>query len=268
MARLTAFTLILIPFLLLSCKDLFQYSPNEVRLEEEQRDLNAKNIRKILSTPLKDTFRFAVFGDSQRFYEEMDDLVTAVNKRKDLSFVVLNGDITDFGLNREYRWIQERLARFNVPYLAVIGNHDMLANGRLVYQKMFGPENFSFTSGQSKFIFLNSNSRETGFDGSIPDLGWLKKELADSTGIQHSFVFCHVAPYHADFDPGLELPYSKLLSGTPSIEMSIHGHEHGFNIYAPYNDGVPYLVTGSINRRSFCIITVTKEGHAWERVFY
>ena len=268
MARLTAFTLILIPFLLLSCKDLFQYSPNEVRLEEEQRDLNAKNIRKILSTPLKDTFRFAVFGDSQRFYEEMDDLVTAVNKRKDLSFVILNGDITDFGLNREYRWIQERLARFNVPYLAVIGNHDMLANGRLVYQKMFGPENFSFTSGQSKFIFLNSNSRETGFDGSIPDLGWLKKELADSTGIQHSFVFCHVAPYHADFDPGLELPYSKLLSGTPSIEMSIHGHEHGFNIYAPYNDGVPYLVTGSINRRSFCIITVTKEGHAWERVFY
>ena len=268
MARLSAFTLILIPFLLLSCKDLFQYSPNEVRLEEEQRDLNAKNIRKILSTPLKDTFRFAVFGDSQRFYEEMDDLVTAVNKRKDLSFVVLNGDITDFGLNREYRWIQERLARFNVPYLAVIGNHDMLANGRLVYQKMFGPENFSFTSGQSKFIFLNSNSRETGFDGSIPDLGWLKKELADSSGIQHSFVFCHVAPYHADFDPGLELPYSKLLSGTPSIEMSIHGHEHGFNIYAPYNDGVPYLVTGSINRRSFCIITVTKEGHAWERVFY
>ena len=151
-----AFILLLIQLMLLSCKDLFQYSPNEVRLEEEQRNLNAKNIQKILARPFKDTFRFAVFGDSQRFYEEMDDLVTAVNKRKDISFVVLNGDITDFGLNREFRWIQERLARFSVPYLTVIGNHDMLANGRLIYQKMFGPENFSFTSGQSKFIFLNS----------------------------------------------------------------------------------------------------------------
>lgn len=268
MARMPAFILLLIQLMLLSCKDLFQYSPNEVRLEEEQRNLNAKNIQKILARPFKDTFRFAVFGDSQRFYEEMDDLVTAVNKRKDISFVVLNGDITDFGLNREFRWIQERLARFSVPYLTVIGNHDMLANGRLIYQKMFGPENFSFTSGQSKFIFLNSNSRETGFDGSIPDLGWLKKELADSSGIQHSFVFCHVPAYNADFDPNLELAYAKLLSNTPSIEMSIHGHEHSFNIHAPYNDGVPYLVTGSISRRSFIIITVTKEGHAWEQVFY
>src|SRR5688500_15170334 len=100
--------LILLPVLLLaSCKELFQYSPNEVRLEEAEKNLNEKNISKLKAKPAGEPIRFIVTGDSQRFYEELDAFVEHVNRLDDISFVLLNGDISDFGLNREFKWVND-----------------------------------------------------------------------------------------------------------------------------------------------------------------
>ncbi|HYH14625.1 MAG TPA: metallophosphoesterase family protein, partial [Flavisolibacter sp.] len=115
---------------LMSCKDLFQYSPKEVRLEEEEQNINLKNIPKIEALPKKDTLKFILIGDTQRFYDETADFVTAANQRNDISFVVLAGDISDFGLSKEFKWVHRELKQLKVPYIGVIGNHDMLSNGR------------------------------------------------------------------------------------------------------------------------------------------
>jgi 3',5'-cyclic-AMP phosphodiesterase len=195
-------TRVLLTILLLinitSCKELFQYSPNEVRLEEEEKNLNQKNIAKLQAIPAQDQIKFVVIGDSQRFYDDLDDFVTNINLQTGISFVLLNGDISDFGLNKEFKWINRILKKLTIPYFAVIGNHDMLANGRLIYKEMFGEENFSFTYGGYKFIGLNTNSQETGFDGSIPDLPWLEKEL--NSAYKQAFVFSHVPPFSGQFD--------------------------------------------------------------------
>ena len=95
-------------FFLTSCKDPFLYNINEVRLNEDERNLNAKNIQKIQMLAPADTLKFILIGDSQRFYDEVEDFVTHVNGLKNISFVLLAGDITDFGLNKEYRWINNR----------------------------------------------------------------------------------------------------------------------------------------------------------------
>lgn len=258
----------ILTFFIVSCKDLFQYSPKEIRLEDAETNLNEKNIRKLQQQQPKDTFRFIVTGDSQRFYEELDDFVNKVNSMHDISFVLLNGDITDFGLNREFKWVNDRLARLKVPYIVVIGNHDMLSNGRLVYQKMYGPENFSFTIGNNKFICHNSNSEEVGFDGSIPSMSWISNELSDCGSRKNVFLFSHVPPFSAAFDPKLVESYTNALAQARTVRMSIHAHQHSYSLSRPYGESVEYLVVASMNKRNFGLITVADDTYTVEEGVY
>ncbi len=237
---------------------LLQHHPNEVRLEEEDRNLNAKNLLRLNAEPKKGAFRFAVIGDSQRFYDDLSDLVEKVNTYDDISFVLLNGDITDFGLNREYKWISRELRKLNIPFLAVIGNHDMLANGRVLYQQMFGPENFSFEYNDYKFVCINTNSREVGYNGTLPDTSWLREEVTQQTSRQEKgiFVFSHIPPTHGDFDPKLSGTYADILNNGIQVLYSIHGPQHSYSAGLPYGPPVNYIGVGSLNKRSFVIMNV------------
>src|SRR5687767_8022491 len=109
----------LLLLLFLSCKNLFQYHPDEIRLEASEKNLNQKNMDRIHQMPVTGQFKFIVIGDSQRFYDDLEDFVISVNKRNDIAFVVLNGDITDFGQNREYKWISRILNKLITPYIGV-----------------------------------------------------------------------------------------------------------------------------------------------------
>ncbi|HEY1112736.1 MAG TPA: metallophosphoesterase [Chitinophagaceae bacterium] len=253
---------------LVSCKDLFQFSPNEVRLEEHEKNLNQKNIQKIQSMHPRENFRFILIGDSQRFYDEVEDFVASANTLDDIAFVVLAGDITDFGLNKEYRWIADRLNKLKMPYIGVIGNHDMLANGREAYRQMFGQENFSFTYAGTKIVCLNTCSNERGFDGTIPDMPWLTKELSDTLSYENAFVVSHMPPFDAGFDKRMEQSYAQLMSSSKRIRLSLHGHKHTALRTSPYGDGFEYLVTGSMSKRAYYIISVGEKGYHIEERDY
>jgi 3',5'-cyclic AMP phosphodiesterase CpdA len=260
--------ILIFPLFFLSCKDLFLYSPDEVRLNENERDLNIKNIQKIKSQPSLDSFSFIVVGDSQRFYDELDDFVNVVNNLPEISFVVQVGDISDFGLNKEFRWINKRLQKLKAPYITVIGNHDMLANGRLVYNQMFGAEDFTFDHNNSRFIFLNTNSQEVGFNGSLPNLQWLQQQISSGNNMKNIFIFSHVAPFSSAFDKALEQPFTNLLANHNNVRLSIHGHEHQYIYGNPYPGHVPYLVIASMNKRNYAVITVAGTNYQVKEMQY
>ena len=241
---------------LTSCKR-FMFHPREVR--PSQTALNSRNVEKISMMPAKSSFKFILIGDTQRFYDELDAFVTHVNALENISFVLLNGDLVDFGLNNEYNWIAGQLKKLNIPYIAAMGNHDMLGNGRKIFHEMFGPENFSFSYSNNKFICLNTNSRETGFDGKIPDTSWLRKELSDGNGNINMFILAHVPPFNADFDKALEPAFTKLLASHPKVRISLHGHEHKFSIQQPYAVSVTYLVAAAGNQRTYALVEVVGE---------
>lgn len=256
-------------FLLLSltsCKKMFVYHPDEVRPNE--RDLNAKNIAKLAAVPVSGTYKFILIGDTQRFYDELDDFVDHVNNLAGITFVILDGDLTDFGLNREYNWVAERLSRIHVPVIAVLGNHDMLANGTLIFRKMFGQENFTFSYGSSKFIALNTNSREKNFDGTIPDLGWLRREVNGSGDYENLFVVSHVAPVSGDFDQALAPAYNSILKSDPRTRLSLHAHEHSFQLSQPNENDIDYVQVGSVGIRNYALISVDGTSHSVEEIFY
>jgi 3',5'-cyclic AMP phosphodiesterase CpdA len=235
-----------------------EFSPNQTYVPAADRHLTTQNLARLMSQPkaASDTLRFVFVGDCQRFYDEAEDFVTSVNRQRNIDFVVIAGDISDFGLVREMRWMHHRLQKLKVPYLTVIGNHDELGNGRAVYENVFGPLNYSFVYGGTKFICLDTNGREYGFQGQVPDLGWLGRQLADTAGSRRSIVLCHVPPTDSDFDPALTTPYARTIHSSSQLVFHLAGHIHRFTNEKPFQDGVPYLTAYNFKKRRYNILSV------------
>ncbi len=241
-------------FSLISCKRNIQYHPNEVR--PVQKSINQRNIDRINQLPVKDSFQFIFTGDTQLAYDELRAFITHVNQLENIAFVLLNGDLTEFGLNSEFNVLVEKLNKLRIPYIAAIGNHDMLANGRQIYNEMFGVENFTFSYSGSWFVVMNTNSREVEFDGSIPDLYWLQQTLTDSLKYKNIFFVSHIIPYSYDFDSALEVDFNTLVSTPSNARISLHGHDHQFSLTYPYKNGFPYLTASNMAKRKYVLVTV------------
>lgn len=251
-----------------SC-DYFDFSPYQVNLKEDQRNLNKKNLDQIAALNLQpqDTLRFALISDNQRFYDELEDVVKAVNtytdRVKPINFVLNCGDLTDFGLQEEYVWQLNRTQKLKMPYLAVIGNHDCVANGVKIYEAMYGPLDFSFTVAGNKFIALNTNSLE--FDYPVPDMDYMRQAISHNSEFQNTFVLSHVPPFDTDFDKNLTPEFAQLIRSN-QVTYSIHGHQHNFRFGQPFNDGQNYLIVDTVQNRNFIVVTVIGKQVSFERI--
>lgn len=252
----------------LSACDIFEYSPNQIVLDEDEKDLNRKNIAKLKSIVPDGTFRIVLMGDTQRFYDEVDKFVKSVNQQEGIDLVIHAGDISDFGLSQEFIWVNDIMSKLKMPYVTVIGNHDLLANGPKVYKKMFGPLNFSFIYDRVKFIFFDSNSREYSFNGLVPDIPWIEAELADSSSFDKAILVSHIPPFDADFDPVLSEKYAKLVADYPKVRLSLHGHQHSFRLEDFPDDGVTYVVSTTVGKRGYVTITIVAEEATIEKVYF
>ncbi|MCE7064858.1 metallophosphoesterase [Dyadobacter sp. CY326] len=254
--------------MLAACEGIFQYNPNQVIFKDDERNLNQKNIERIQARPLTDTVKFILMGDTQRWYDETDAFVKSANSQKDVAFVLHAGDISDFGLSQEFKWVNEIMVKLNCPYLTVIGNHDLVANGPAAYRKIYGPMDYSFDYGNNKFIFINTNSREYVFNGTVPNLGWLETQLANNPEKKNAIVIAHIPPFDGDFDPKLQDGYAKLLADDDNVKFSLYGHQHTFRDGEFYEDGVHYYLTTSTGERGYWLFTTWKGGYKAERVAY
>jgi Icc protein len=121
---------------------------------------------------------------------------------------------------------------------------------------VYGPLNYSFVYKRTQFIFLDTNGREYGFNGRVPDLTWLGTQLADTSGVQRQVVISHVPPADADFDPQLEQPFVQALVTAPKVMLALNGHQHSFSQTLPYTGTLPFITSYSFNQRRYVILTV------------
>lgn len=165
-------------FLLSGC-GMIDYHPYDVRISGET-EVNAHNIERIeANCQGKTTIRFVTMGDSQRWYDETEDFVKEINKRNDIDFVIHGGDMSDFGLTKEFLWQRDIMNGLNVPYVVLIGNHDCLGTGAETYKAVFGPTNFSFIAGNVKFVCLNTNALEYDYSEPVPNFTFMEQELTN-----------------------------------------------------------------------------------------
>lgn len=251
-----------------SACDLIEYSPNQIVLDADEKDLNKKNIDLLQARPERDTLKFVLMGDTQRFYDEADKFVKSVNQQDDLDFVIHAGDISDFGLAKEFKWVNDIMKKINVPYVTVVGNHDLIANGPKVYKEMFGPLNFSFIYSGVKFIFYDSNAIEYAYDGTVPDLNWIEKELKDTAVYDWAIPVSHIPPYNPDTDLSKEVAFVNMLALNGKVNLSLHGHEHSFSEEEKYGNGITYLVSTTVEKKGYAIVTYFDGGFSIEKVYY
>ena len=237
------------------CSDAYEYSPNQISDNNSSRDLNMKNLQRLQEQTPDDTITIVFAGDSQQFYQELDSFVEKVNTLNDVDFVLIAGDISDFGLLQEFEWIDARLRNLKQPFFGVIGNHDLVSNGEEVFKKMFGSLNFSFVYDSVKFILHNTNSREyTG--ANVPDLDWLEAELSPNAKVSNFVGVSHVPPFSGDFNGDLEAKYSSMLKSTPGFLLSLHGHIHDHTDGYPYDDGIRYITSFAFSQRNLVLLKI------------
>lgn len=246
----------------------FEYSPLQAFDQNSPVSLNVKNLSRLAESPKDDTVRFIVSGDSQRSQDAVVGFVKKVNSMAGIDLVFLAGDISEFGTLAETEWVAREFQKLNVPFFGVIGNHDLIANGPAVFQRMFGELNYSLTYGGLKFICHDTNGREYKFNGRVPDINWLERETAPADGISAYVGISHVRPFSVDFDPALSASYSRILNSNPAFLASFHGHDHKFGEYYPDNSRVPFVITTSFNKRGFLLAEVVNDQIKYERVVY
>jgi hypothetical protein len=261
--------LILLFFQLVSC-DKFEAHPYDVKIDGEV-GINEKNIKKIQFNCLnKDTLRIAVIGDTQGWLDETKDEVADINSRGNIDFVIHDGDVSDFGLTKEFMWQRDILNKLHAPYVVVIGNHDCLGNGEDAFRIIFGELNFSFITNRIKFLFLNTNALEYDYSEAVPDFSFMKTEAETDTALfDRTVINMHAAPYCEQFNNNVAEAFEDFyVSKFPHVMFCTKAHDHRYEVLDIYGDGLLYFGTDSAKGRSYIVFTITPKGYTYEHVEY
>lgn len=245
--------------------DLIDYHPYDGRLSISDRDINDFNINIIEEkTKNKDTIRFAMMGDTQRSYDETEAFVEDINNRDSIDFIIHGGDIADFGMTKEYEWTVKILNKLKVPYVAIIGNHDVIGNGVEVYRKLYGKENFSFIVHDIKFVCLNTNAIEYDYSHPVPNFNYIKSECQDTTGYKRTVIAMHAPPGCEQFDNNVKDIFQYYIKQFPHLMFCLHAHNHNTSVTDIFGDGIIYYGCSNIAKRNYLLFTITPNSYTYD----
>ena len=214
----------------------------------------------------KDDFKFIHisdihFGDPRGFLESVTETIGFKSIKRCIKevnmlhpdFVIISGDIVfgqlyPFEYNIEYKKSYELLQTFDVPIFLIPGNHDgynrIIEDGFDLWQRYFGPLNYSFDFGNYHFTGVNTFDMPKlyrltflfiplNWGGSISDdqLQWIQNDLEKSDA-DLNFMFLHHNPlWDTTQDSLIGKEYENrenLLSliYENDVDMVLAGHNH------------------------------------------
>lgn len=246
---LAVLALLLLP----GCDKLFDFTPYDARPDEDLRGLNAQHagdIRTALAG-VNGPLTIAFTSDPHYHYADLSDIVAHINADPSVDFTVVPGDLTDQGMLGEFEAFARIMQELDRPWLALIGNHDHLSNGRIIFETMFGPRNFMMDVAGFRFIFFDDTVWESNM---APDLPWLGQALSGA-GSLVPIVVTHIPPFTDQLVGVYEHQMQQLLVDA-EVPLFIHGHLHRFNDHFPYADGVRYHCVPWPEDRSYSKVTL------------
>uniref|UniRef100_UPI00262B0B28 metallophosphoesterase family protein n=1 Tax=uncultured Proteiniphilum sp. TaxID=497637 RepID=UPI00262B0B28 len=179
--------------------------------------------------PLK-PFRFALVTDihvsGPDNNEDLRRTVKDLNSLPDIAFVIVSGDVTEFGSYDELQTAKSMLDSLNVPYYTIPGNHDSnwSESGTNDFLRIFGNETFGFEYNGYKFIGLASGPNMRMGPGQIPreNLIWFFDEL-ERTSTNMPIIYVN----HYPMDNGLNNWFEVMGALRPyNVQLMLCGHGH------------------------------------------
>lgn len=179
-----------------------------------------------------------------------DDLrrsVQDINEDNSIQFLVISGDITEFGADKEILLAKQILDSLNKPWYIIPGNHDgnWSESGANTFKKVFGNETFYFKAGKYVFLATNCGPNMRMGPGQIPreNIVWLDsalKTIPNTTPI----IFVNHYPQDSSLNNWFEA-IDRLKQKNIQLILCGHGHaNHKLNF-----EGIP-AVMGRSNLRA------------------
>lgn len=194
-----------------------------------------------------------------------DDLtrtVNDINTLRDIDFVIVSGDVTEFGSFYELTTAKEILEQLKIPYYVIPGNHDAnwSESGTNDFNKIFGGDTFGFKFAGYNFIGLASGPNMRMSPGQIPreNLTWFFSYI-NNIDKNEPIIYINHYPMDSSLNNWFEVmdalrPYN--------VQLMLCGHGH---VNKKYNfEGVNAAMCRSNLRAKdefggYNIITITND---------
>lgn len=196
--------------------------------------------------------RFAVLSDvhvtpGNANDKALRDAVRDINGG-DYDFVVVNGDLTNEGSDKEIANIKEILDGITLPLYVLPGNHEnnWSQSATKTFVDTFGGDRFVATVDSLVIVGINCGPYMKMGDGHIKqeDLHWLRSTLAEKAKPGYKVLSFNHYPIQGDLDNWRD--YASVLLDYPVIGH-INGHYH---TWKPYDiGGIPGAMTRALDMR-------------------
>lgn len=197
-------------------------------------------------------FKFAHVSDTHignaTAAEDLSRTVKSINKDSSISFVVITGDITEFGADEEIIQAKKILDSLSKPWHIIPGNHDAnwSESGSNTFKKVFGAETFSFTHNNFLFLGTASGPNMRMSPGQVPreHLVWLDSALTHMKDPAMPIIFLNHYPQDSSLNNWFDV-IDRLKKRNIQLILCGHGHSnHKLNF-----EGIP-AVMGRSNLRA------------------
>jgi outer membrane protein assembly factor BamB/calcineurin-like phosphoesterase family protein len=193
-------------------------------------------------------FRFAMLSDthigSGTAQEDLERTVADINTQPGIEFVMISGDITEFGSDEELKLARSIFDKLQKPWHIIPGNHDTKwsESGCNTFRTVFGGETFSFQHKGYWFLGTNCGPNMRMGPGQVPteNIVWLDQQLKQQPDKQLPIIYVN----HYPQDDGLNNWYEVLdrFKGR-NIKAIICGHGH--NNHQLNFEGIPGIMCRS-----------------------
>lgn len=180
--------------------------------------------------------------------EDLRRTVQDINSNSTLEFVLITGDITEFGSDVELALARQILDSLQKPWYVIGGNHDSnwSESGANSFRKVFGSETFAFTHGGYQFAATSSGPNMRMSPGQVPreNLVWLDSVLNNMKDPQMPLIYINHYPQDSSLNNWYDA-LDKVKKRNVQLMLCGHGHQnHLYNF-----EGIPQVM-GRSNLRA------------------
>jgi len=189
----------------------------------------------LISSPVfsQTEFKFAHVSDthigSNHADEDLRRTVASINSDSTLKFVIITGDVTDFGTDAEFHLAKQILDSLNKPWHIIPGNHDAnwSESGTNSFKKIFGSETTDFSYGGYRFLgtVCGPNMRMSPGQVSRENIVWLDSTLENMPDKNQPVIFLNHYPIDSSLNNWFEV-IDLLKKRNTQLILCGHGHHN------------------------------------------
>lgn len=194
------------------------------------------------------TFQFAHVTDTHvggsTGEEDLRATVADINTQAALDFVIVSGDITEFGSDAELMLAKQILDSLRIPWYVIPGNHDTnwSESGGNSFRRVFGSETFAFRHKGYLFLGTNSGPNMRMSPGQVPreNLVWMDSLFAASPDKDTPLIYVNHYPQDSSLNNWFEA-IDRLKTRNVQLMLCGHGHQNRVDEF----EGIPSVMARS-----------------------